>query len=567
MEGLLGLADELLLKILHSAGAPAVARAATLCRRLRHVQQQLAALPAFASAAVIEDDQEVEECVRGAVKEALAAMPAAVDVCLLFVAGGQSGRARGAGPLAGLVPLCQGLLPPGALVVGCCGRGLFGVQAGAAVELDPSQAKWKGASVLLGRLPGSRLRAFAAEDAPAGGWASPEACRPWLGLGPGDVPPAVCLLFAHPSAGGQLPDGVEGLGAAFPGMVLTGGISSGASELFCSQPLPPRPDAEQGAGAVGGGGKQAKRRGTEGRRPRYVGLLVCRQQREEEAGPGAAGAGGDPPRCAGLTAQGMEGAEPLLTELGLIRQLGTLQHPGNEHDEPEEIELLGLSSALTARGDDATHLLHRLARRQMELGLWAAERAELGSFDTAASAGGPVALLQLYGVAEDSEALATAHDAQALEAVLAKAQQPGQVLCAQPLRLSAQGACRALEAGVGQLAAALPDPHPLLPTHSCGLVAVSCTAKGRQMFKDVGVEAGAIHAATRGLPLAGVYCDGEIGPTVLNAKSALHWAGDGSGSGSAATSCAGQGGAGTRHAGRSTLQGFTTILTALSGAN
>lgn len=36
--------------------------------------------------------REVEECVRGAVKEALAAMPAAVDVCLLFVAGGQSGR-------------------------------------------------------------------------------------------------------------------------------------------------------------------------------------------------------------------------------------------------------------------------------------------------------------------------------------------------------------------------------------------------------------------------------------------------------------------------------------------
>ena len=56
LAGLLGLTDELLLKILHSAGAPAVARAATLCRRLRHAQQQLAALPAFASAAVLEDD-------------------------------------------------------------------------------------------------------------------------------------------------------------------------------------------------------------------------------------------------------------------------------------------------------------------------------------------------------------------------------------------------------------------------------------------------------------------------------------------------------------------------------
>ncbi len=170
---------------------------------------------------------------RGAVTEALAAMPAAVDVCLLFVARGARGRwaagcsrpascraalptlhrtvvvctfeahhsitdcsfprlparrARGADPLAGLVPLCQELLPPGeppagdsacwrcpantpdplrcrgvhafpealpprdapghagTLVVGCCGRGLFGVQGGAPVELDPSEAGRRGAS-------------------------------------------------------------------------------------------------------------------------------------------------------------------------------------------------------------------------------------------------------------------------------------------------------------------------------------------------------------------------------------------------------------------------------------
>ncbi len=51
LPGLLSLADELLIKVLLSAGASAVARAATLCRRLRDAQVQLALLPAFACAA------------------------------------------------------------------------------------------------------------------------------------------------------------------------------------------------------------------------------------------------------------------------------------------------------------------------------------------------------------------------------------------------------------------------------------------------------------------------------------------------------------------------------------
>ena len=49
--GLLSLTDELLQQVLLAAGAPAVARAATLNRRLRATQEQLAALPAFAAAA------------------------------------------------------------------------------------------------------------------------------------------------------------------------------------------------------------------------------------------------------------------------------------------------------------------------------------------------------------------------------------------------------------------------------------------------------------------------------------------------------------------------------------
>ncbi len=55
---LLSLTDELLLAILHRCGAPAVARCATLCKRLRALQSNLAGLPAFASAATIEDAED-----------------------------------------------------------------------------------------------------------------------------------------------------------------------------------------------------------------------------------------------------------------------------------------------------------------------------------------------------------------------------------------------------------------------------------------------------------------------------------------------------------------------------
>lgn len=66
--------------------------------------------------------------------------------------------------------------------------------------------------------------------------------------------------------------------------------------------------------------------------------------------------------------------------------------------------------------------------------------SEVSSFDDAAAAGRPVVLLQLYGAVEDGEALATAGDEAALQAVMAAADGPGGVLCVQPLKLSAEGA-------------------------------------------------------------------------------------------------------------------------------
>lgn len=244
-----------------------MARAATLCTRLRGAQAQLAALPAFASAARFgEGVPDLSDAVAEAVSTAREDMPAAVDFCVCFVA-----APHAKGSFDPVVPLCQALLPPGALpaaaaparslpgghayaggfapgphpaavpprlprpgtlVVGCCARGLFGLQDGAPAELDPSQKGKCGATVLLGRLPGCAVRSF--QGPPPGGWAA-GASHAWLGLEAAATPeqpplePLGCLLLAHPSADRDLLACLDGLQAAFPRLLVTGAQQAGAA--------------------------------------------------------------------------------------------------------------------------------------------------------------------------------------------------------------------------------------------------------------------------------------------------------------------------------------------------
>lgn len=165
-------------------------------------------------------------------------------------------------------------------------------------------------------------------------------------------------------------------------------------------------------------------------------------------------------------------------------------------------------------------------------------------------------------------------------------------------------ACSALERGAAQLAAGCPGAHPLLPTTPAGLVVVACTAKGRQLHRRLGVDSAAIHAGSGGvrdcvwvagraggqthaaagtaaepamprvmtapaplpalqLPMAGGFLDGEIGPEILDARSALHWRGA---AGAAAGARIGAAEAEAARQRGCRLQGFTTILTALGAA-
>lgn len=90
-------------------------------------------------------------------------------------------------------------------------------------------------AVLLGRLPGCAVRAFAASDCPEG-LDGEAACRAWLGLPPAaegeeelELDPLSCLLLVHSSAGGNVYDCLDGLQAAFPRMLVTGGGGAGGA--------------------------------------------------------------------------------------------------------------------------------------------------------------------------------------------------------------------------------------------------------------------------------------------------------------------------------------------------
>lgn len=114
-----------------------------------------------------------------------------------------------------------------------------------------------------------------------------------------------------------------------------GGVASGRGQLFCSEAPRAAGEAEEGA-QVEGAGNDAPTAGSSssgmGPRPQYVGLLVCAQQQGEGATQGGAGTKA---QVAGLSAQGMEGAKPLLTRLQVLRNLGVLQHPSNNHGQPD----------------------------------------------------------------------------------------------------------------------------------------------------------------------------------------------------------------------------------------
>lgn len=90
-------------------------------------------------------------------------------------------------------------------------------------------------AVLLGRLPGCAVRAFAASDCPEG-LDGEAACRAWLGLPPAvegeeepELEPVSCLLLVHSSAGGDVYDCLDGLQAAFPRMLVTGEGGAGGA--------------------------------------------------------------------------------------------------------------------------------------------------------------------------------------------------------------------------------------------------------------------------------------------------------------------------------------------------
>lgn len=100
---------------------------------------------------------------------------------------------------------------------------------------------------------------------------------------------------------------------------LPGGISSGQGDLFCSQPVPPL--AEESGGA--------RRRPRGVARAKFVGLAICKEEGGDAGSSGVGtGGGSDAPVAGGLAVQGMEGAQPVLSRLVMVRNVGFLEGAG-----------------------------------------------------------------------------------------------------------------------------------------------------------------------------------------------------------------------------------------------
>ena len=131
--------------------------------------------------------------------------------------------------------------------------------------------------------------------------------RRGLGLGP-----LVLVVLAQPRC-------CVVISCALLCLLRAGGIASGVGELFCSEPLRQPDAAAEGDPENAESGSEAEaRKQAAPRRPKYCGLLLCRQG--GAAAPAAAG---------GMAAQGMSGAAPLLRGLNVVREFGFLQHPNN----------------------------------------------------------------------------------------------------------------------------------------------------------------------------------------------------------------------------------------------
>lgn len=391
-------------------------------------------------------------------------------------------------------------LPADAVAACAPARGLFGTPAGGGslAELDPSQvpdaadggaarARSHGVSVLLGRLPGARVQAFAL---PAVG--PPPTLRSAVSelAGAGWLPASLLLLMAPPassaasvSALGKL----ELLARSHPWLPVAGGVASMQNGLLCFRGSS---DAVPTAAA-------------------FAGLLVSRP-----AAPLSR-----PLVAAALAAEGQLAFGPVAADLAL-RPLGV--SPDGSSLGVEVHSLGGLWEALVEDQEGDT---------TPSLGVWLAPRTAAASPTNsyaAAAAAGNALRLDAQKAMIDMEAnqpiILALSEAVQTKALLSRLESdPGLTLCGQLLRFNAAAVRAELQRSLPGLAALRPPPPALLPPPcGSGLVAVACCAKGLQLHDEQGAEAAALQAALgSGTAVCGAFMDGEIGHSIPSGLSTL----------------------------------------------
>ena len=465
----------------------------------------------------------------------------------------------------------EGILPPGVPIVGCSGHGLIGTgDGGLPVEVDPSQ-RARGVSVLLGHIPGLRARLWTVTSpAPPPCLEPPSHVASWMGLEDGclsENDPVFCLLFSNVGDAlfltGSTRDTApscfvyklqEALGTA----VVVGGIANSNGQIYHSQPPSPR---------------------DEPRRPpptSFAGLLLYRPVTSTAPSDGGGSTFTAPAPAEGATASASALALRGLAPVGQVwssAQLMSLPAAG-----VPLLDLFGLHM------DEATMdgFLEELEEHEPAgfVALWKEDacqppRQQRGAVEAPAARvvaeildAGDLLTLAVHPEELRHHERQNPGAASWLPAALARIESSPtstELVSFQLLSCCPRSSTSLLEEGTPALFAAaggcrLPDAATegggegsseaaagggegpnrgesaiAASSSAAGCIAVCCVARGEALFGSGGAPGGAEAAVLRRqagaleggqLPVAGVFCDGEIGPFAGAGAVGLQRSGD-----------------------------------------
>ena len=367
-------------------------------------------------------------------------------------------------------------------ILGCLGGGVLGMGE----ERSPEEFEdFKAVSICCAKLPGVEIAPFrlSAKDVPGNDGTQQDWCNLLGGTSPLDEPVIICMAEPQMSASPALNTFLEGLDFAYPGCVKVGGLA--APSLQSQSTLPsvfsswstgkddtgqfglPLPDFL--SGGVGAGAKKTG--------PIVAGIALTGNIAAEP-----------------LVAQGCRGIGGVYEVAKVDRNMLLAVTEVGKSKEMTSLELLqeviqGLSPADV-----------QLAQTSLFLGV-ASDSMKFDASRQSESENDEFLIRQVVGVSVKEQGL-----------VVADVLRPGQrVRLHVRDRDAAVDDVELLMSGYKRKRLTAMMTGSAAPPPAAGVLLFSCLGRGRALFNEANYDSRMAHIST-GVPVAGVFCNGEIGP-------------------------------------------------------